>query len=179
MMGRREPEQRRAAAGKIVKRRALHAFSFAQWLVAQREARLGTVPAAALRTVALVVKKQSFAVKPSAVADKRPVRPYDTVARDDDRNRVAAVGQSDRPAGAAAADLPGELRVAPGFPVRDLAQRSPDPALELGTGKVQVHVELRELTGEVGGQLVGDVPKGAASSAQPVRSVGAWAWPAI
>ena len=78
---------------------------------------------------ALVFEEQDFAVEPPAVADERPVRPDDTVAGDNDRNGVAAVSETDRPAGSTAADLPGELGVAPGLPVLDLTERSPDPCL--------------------------------------------------
>ena len=118
----------------------------------------------------LVFKKQSFAVKPSTEAHQRPVCPDDAV-RGHDRNRVAAVGQTDRPAGAAVADLPSELRIAPRLPVGNLAERSPYAALEMGPGKVQVNVELGELARKIGCQLVGDVPKSACVPG-PARPIG-------
>ncbi len=73
-----------------------------------------------------------FSGEPAAVAGEAPVGADHPVARDDDPDRVAAVGEAHGPRGARLADAVGEPAVAPGLAVGDLAQGRPH--LLAGTG---------------------------------------------
>ena len=97
---------------------------------------------------------------------RRAVGPDHAVAGDDDGDRIAAVGGADD-----AGSLPGldvaveerrvdprrQLAVAGGLPVGDLQQRSPGRLLQRRAAKVDLQVELPQLAGEVGLELVGDL----------------------
>ena len=64
-------------------------------------------------------------VETAAVSPESSVGGDDAVARDDDRDRVAAVGGADRTRRPGPADAPGELGVAPRRSQRNLAQSLP------------------------------------------------------
>ena len=68
---------------------------------------------------------------------KRAVGPDHAVAGHDHRDRVAAVGKADGASGAGGADLAGDLAVADGLAVGDLAQRLPDAQLERVAGEAE------------------------------------------
>src|SRR5690242_11352356 len=78
----------------------------------------------------LEVQQQPFALKPAAVPGQAAVGTDHTVARHDHGDRIAAVGQADGTSGAGRADLTGDLPVADGLAVWDLAQRLPHAQLE-------------------------------------------------
>ena len=76
------------------------------------------------------------------------------MARNDDRDRVAAVGQPHGTCRARGTDLFGDLAVRPGFPIRDCQQRLPDPALKFAAPQIELNLEVDELAGEIGVQLL-------------------------
>ena len=81
--------------------------------------------------VLLELEQELLALQPAGVAGEGAVGADDAVARDDDRDRVAAVGQADRArGGVGAAEAVRDLAVRRGLAVADLAQLAPDPLLE-------------------------------------------------
>src|SRR5215207_10009892 len=103
----------------------------------------------------LVGEQRPLALEPAAVADERAVGADDAVARDDDRDRVAAVGETDRAHGARVAELVGERTVGRRLAVGDLEQQRPHALLEGRSGRAELELELRALAGEVLGELPG------------------------
>src|SRR5256714_15510725 len=79
---------------------------------------------------------------PAGIPAKRPVRADDPVARDDHRDRVAAVRPADRTGRAGTPDPPRDLRVARRLAVRDRAHLVPHGALERGALDIEVEVEV-------------------------------------
>ncbi len=75
------------------------------------------------------------------------------MAGDDDADRVAPVGQTDRAGRRRDAEPFGELSVRKGLAVRDGAQRRPDAALEGRAVQDERQVEGGQLTAEVGPEL--------------------------
>lgn len=76
-----------------------------------------------------------------------------TRARHDDRNGVAAVGQSHRPPGGGLVDATRELAVADRLAVGDVLQRTPDASLERRAVHDERQIEAGALAREVVGQL--------------------------
>src|SRR3546814_16491196 len=76
------------------------------------------------------------------------------MARDDDRDRVASVGQADRARRRIGVpQASGDLPIGRGLTVLDLQELVPDPLLEVGPVRIEGQVELGELPGEGGRQL--------------------------
>ncbi|MCY1457863.1 hypothetical protein D9M71_751910 [compost metagenome] len=75
------------------------------------------------------------------------------MAGDDDRDRVGAVGGTDRTHGARAADLPGQVAVAAGGAVGNTLQGLPDFPLKRRTQRRQPDVEYLAFASEVFVQL--------------------------
>src|SRR3954469_20635816 len=76
------------------------------------------------------------------------------MARYDDGDRVAAVGQADGTRGGVGPAQPlGDLAVRRGLAVADRDQLRPHRPLELAAGRVEWQVELLEVAVEVGAQL--------------------------
>ncbi len=78
------------------------------------------------------------------------------MARDDDRDRVAAVRGADRATGRRPAELARELTVAARGAERDPRQRTPHTRLELGALRTERDRELAAVTREVLRELRGD-----------------------
>jgi len=98
---------------------------------------------------ALEVEQVLLAFQAAAVAGEVTRGSDDAVAGHDDADRVASIGQADRPGGAGASDPLGELAVGPCFAVRDLPQSGPHGALKRGTDEIHRQVELGALAAEV------------------------------
>jgi hypothetical protein len=84
-----------------------------------------------------VLEQQALERQPAAEADQRPVGADDAMAREDDRQRVAAVGRPDRAHGPRAAEPPCLLPVADRRPEGDVGERVPRGDLELGPDGVE------------------------------------------
>src|SRR5258707_4295438 len=97
----------------------------------------------------LVLEQPALAVEASPVSDERALRPDHAMAGNDDRERVAAVGETGGTGRARTADARRELTVGAGLRVRDGSQRPPHTALKLAPGDLQGKLELRALAGEV------------------------------
>src|SRR5690606_40753610 len=78
------------------------------------------------------------------------------MARDDDRDRVSAVRETDRPDAPRMTDCPGDVRVRRRAAVADFEQRVPHPTLERRALRRERHVELAPDAGEVLAKLPGD-----------------------
>jgi hypothetical protein len=104
-----------------------------------------------------VLEQPAFALQAAGVAGEGAALADHAVAGDDDRDRVAAVGEADGAAGARHAEAGGELAVAGGGAERDRAQRAPHALLERGTaGTDREQVERARLAREEGGERVAD-----------------------
>jgi len=104
---------------------------------------------------AFEVEQVPLAFDAAAVAGEASGGADDAMARDDDADRVAAVGQADRARRRGPADLLGELPVRDRLPIRDLPQGRPDAALERGPVQGERQVELGQLAREIGRELLG------------------------
>src|SRR5918994_2772204 len=111
-----------------------------------------TEPCSDLR---LELEQDALALEPAAVAGEGAVRADHAVARHDDRDRVAAVGEADGADLARVAERERERAVGGRLAIRDAEQQVPDAALEGGPGGAQLELELRALAGEVLGELAG------------------------
>jgi hypothetical protein len=100
-------------------------------------------------STALEVEQVLLAFQAAAVAGEVTRGSDDAVAGHDDADRVASVGQADRPGGAGASDPLGELAVGPCFAVRDLPQSGPHDALKRGADEIERQVELGALPTEI------------------------------
>ncbi len=83
------------------------------------------------------------------------------MAGHDDADRVLPVGQPHGAGRAGLAEVLRQFSVRTGLAVRNPPELGPDGALERGTGEVQRKVELPQLTGEVGVQLLDGLVEGA------------------
>jgi len=86
---------------------------------------------------ALVVEQPPFSIEPASVTGQLAVRSDDPVARDDDRDRIRAVGEPDRARGADRSDLPGDRSIRGGVAWGNSRQRRPDPALERPAAQIE------------------------------------------
>src|ERR1700687_1547694 len=71
------------------------------------------------------------------------------MARNEDGNGIAAVREPDRPRSIRIADALRQFTVAPGFPIRNLRERTPYALLEFGTVRVQRQIEVAAVPREV------------------------------
>jgi hypothetical protein len=85
---------------------------------------------------ALEVEQVLLALQAAAVTGQVTSGAHDAVAGHDDADRVASVGQADRPGGAGPSDPLGELAVGPRFAVRNLPQSGPHGALKRSTDEI-------------------------------------------
>jgi hypothetical protein len=99
-------------------------------------------------------EQRSFPIETSAIPGEASAGTDDTVARNNDRDRVVAVGQADGASGARSADLFCNLTIGPGLTERDRQQRLPDSPLKLGASQIELEVEGGELAGKLRVQLV-------------------------
>ena len=124
------------------------------------------------RRIALFHRQQSLlAVQTAAVAGQPTAGADDPVARNDDADRIASIGQPHRPRCSRRADLLGDLPVGAGLAVRNRLQSRPDPALELRTAEFEVKCEFGQLPGEVRLELLDGVSEGAGGGGLPSRPV--------
>jgi len=84
-----------------------------------------------------VLEQPALAREAARIAHEPSVAADHAVARDRDRDRVAAIGVAHRARRARPADPPRDLAVARGGPERDLAQRSPHAVLEIAAARVE------------------------------------------
>src|SRR5262245_48284950 len=104
--------------------------------------------------VLLDLEQRLLALDAAGVPGQGAVGSDHPVARDDDRDRVAAVGESDGPGGGVGLAEPlRDLAVRRGVAVPDLQQLTPDGPLEVAPLRVEREIELLEVTVEVGIQL--------------------------
>lgn len=89
----------------------------------------------------------------AAVTDELARGADHAVTRHDDRDRIFAVRRSDRPARGRLTDRVRDLCVAADLPERDVEQRLPHLALELGALTVERQIERGAVTREVFGEL--------------------------
>jgi len=103
---------------------------------------------------ALVLEEEPLQVDPATEAGERAVRADDTVAGQDDWQRVAPVRGADRSRGVASKAEPARLlAVAHRLPVRNGRKCEPAAALELRSLQLERQVERHEVAGEVGVDL--------------------------
>lgn len=96
----------------------------------------GLVLAAPAGSVATLEGEQlPLAFQPAAVPGQLTGGADDTVAGDDDADRVQAVGQADRPCRGGSSYPVGELATGDGRAARHVTQRGPHPSLERGAGE--------------------------------------------
>jgi len=81
--------------------------------------------------------------------------PDDAMARGDDRNGIAAVRRAHRAHRGGIAELFGNLAVIARLAIRDLEQRSPHAALEVGAPEFERQVELAARAREIFAELAG------------------------
>src|SRR5271165_4571400 len=105
----------------------------------------------------LVLEQPAFAVEASAIAAKAASGGDHPVARDDDRDRVLAIGGSDCPAGAGLADTPGQLGIRDGRAVRDFAQLMPDSPLKRCSRQIECEVKAGRDAIEISLELAADL----------------------
>src|SRR2546423_6701304 len=109
----------------------------------------GFLPASAECTDAgLEVQQRALAVEAAAEARERAVGADHAVARDDHRDRVAAVGEADGADGPGVAEAAGERAVGGRLAGRDLAQHRPHALLELSPVGRELQGEVGALAGE-------------------------------
>src|SRR5215469_7781300 len=94
---------------------------------------------------------QQFALylESAAVATQGSVGRDHPVAGNDDRNRVAVVGQSHRAKALRPSHRPSYVGVGPGFAVRDFEQGFPTGELKLRAAEIEPELELATSPGEV------------------------------
>ena len=90
-----------------------------------------------------MVQEPAFALDTAAVAGERAVGADDSMAGDDDANRIGAVGEANRPYRGGTAEACGEMSIGNSGTARNLAQGDPDLALErcvpaVATGSVSM-----------------------------------------
>src|SRR5215475_5937290 len=95
----------------------------------------------------------TLAIEAAAVPDEAARRADDTVARNDDGDRVATVGEADGPGRARLPDLGSELSVRDGLAVGDIGQCRPDTSLKRCAMQPDGKVEVGQPTGEIGPEL--------------------------
>ena len=97
-----------------------------------------------------MLEEEALHVQAAAEAGERAVGADHAVARQDERERVLAVGGADGARGIRTeAEPPRLLAVADGLPVGDRREREPAAPLEVGAVEVERQVERRQLAGEV------------------------------
>ena len=90
-----------------------------------------------------------FDVESTAVPGQRPARADDSMARNDDRNRIGAIGSTDRPRGAGQSDPPSDLSLGDEFAERDGQQRIPHLLLERSASGSERKLEHASFSVEV------------------------------
>ena len=106
-------------------------------------------PQATGSLAALEIEQRLFDRQPAAVAGERSVAADDAVTRNDDRDRIGSVGETDGAHRFGIADAPRELSVAGGLAVRDIAQRAPHLLLKRRALRRERNIKRAELAGEV------------------------------
>src|SRR5690242_16063428 len=115
-------------------------------------------PGGSVQQGALELEQRALALEPAGVTDQRAGRADHSVAREDDRHRVAVHDRADGAGGAGPARTLGERPVG-----RELAVRHPPELLEYGAAElargteVDVEVELPARAGEVLVELATDL----------------------
>ena len=109
------------------------------------------------RNGAFVVEQELFRRDPPCETGQRAVAAHDAVTRHDDRDRVATVRRADRPCLVPVPHSFGLLAVAHRLAERNLEQRHPCFALEIGADRVERNVEVGPRSGEVLPELAGGV----------------------
>src|SRR5580704_567625 len=110
--------------------------------------------------LAFVVEQPAFALDPAAVAGERAVGADDSMTGDDDANRIGAVGQAHRSYRGGTAEACGEVSVGNGRAARDLAQGTPEVALEgRACGRDGQGIDGMQLAGKVAGDGVGQAAR--------------------
>src|SRR5882762_7644166 len=93
----------------------------------------------------LQLEQSSLALQPASVAGQRSVGADHAVAGNDDRDRIAGVGEAHGARRRGMADAPRDLAVADGLAVGNVLQGAPDEPLERISLHRQRHVERRAL----------------------------------
>src|SRR6202011_1467805 len=96
-----------------------------------------------------VVEQPLFGRKSAGESRERTIGPDDTVAGQDDANRVRAIRGAEGPSRGWDAERSGLLSVSGGAAERDAGQRSPGSDLESGALEVERDVERRPSAGKV------------------------------
>src|SRR5712671_949789 len=96
-----------------------------------------------------MLQQPPLRVQSPTKARQLTLRSHNPVARDDDRNRILAVGEADGARRELVAELLGERAVARGRAVRDLAQGVPHTMLECRTKRLERQVEGRPRAREI------------------------------
>src|SRR5207244_1712978 len=131
----------------------------------------------------LVLEQPTLAVEAAAVARQLPARSHHTVAGDDYRDRVLAVGRPNGARGAHIAQAASQVAVAHGRAVGDGAEGVPHAPLERRARGVEWQIEGRSSPGEV---LVQLLPSPLQHRARPLltpwpplHDVGLTPWPPL
>lgn len=95
--------------------------------------------------------------QPAGIAGEAAIGANDAVAGDDERNRIAAIGEADGARSTRLAKGCGERLIAAGLAGRDGAELRPDALLELRAGRRHSQpIKGGELSGEIGGDCSRD-----------------------
>ena len=101
----------------------------------------------------LQVKQVALCIKPTGKPGQRAGSSHHTVARGDDRDRVAAIRGAHRAHGRGVADPACDLAIAAGLAKRHCQQRRPNAPLKFGAFDVERNVESLQVSREVSNQL--------------------------
>ena len=115
----------------------------------------------------------------AAVTRQGAVRTDHAMTRQDDGDRIAAIGEPDRARSAGIAEISRQLAIAPSLAVRNLAQRRPDSLLKRRTMKLERQVKLATCGREIFAQLLRCYPQCAraritTSSDREIRFASSW-----
>src|SRR5688572_18152374 len=97
-----------------------------------------------------------LALDAAAVSGQRPVRSDHAMTRDDHRNRIRAVGRTDRTNRGRLADATRELAVRDRVAVRKLEQRVPDRQLKWCSARRELEIERLALARKIFVDLIDD-----------------------
>jgi hypothetical protein len=96
-----------------------------------------------------------FVRQAASIARQRPRTADYSMARHNNRNRIAPIGSTDCPHRTRLAQAGGQLRITGGITIRNVEQGAPNALLEWRTGRqVQRHIKLLPATGKIFGQLL-------------------------
>lgn len=125
----------------------------------------------------LQVEQEPLALQAAGVAGELAAFADDPVTGDDHRKRVAAHSPADLASQSRVAQLPRQLAVSSGTPIRDAVDQDPRAPLELIAAGPRRQLEGRSLAGEVLGQLPLNLLEAQLGPSAESIWVGLYQWP--